>query len=1310
MTKISWTVAPLLVALGAACAVDAPDSVSPVGDVASRRDALEGVLDLADFAAVTTPAMAIQKKWESYQGLKCPGGSEMGPGGFPIPTPGFEGIGDPQGAVQHDTASGVSYRDFQGGTIVYSPDYGTVLVSTQWFREWMGMAYVQTVISTITVQEALGVPTSDVPLSGPFVDAETDEGAEATCAQIIDSQRQAKWAMPNFAHGTFVTDHRSDGTPTTYLQPMYGAVYDAMQRSEAEGFDLGYFERRAHLYGGRYHVFEHGAVYAKDETKSVIMTRTKHQRFEKGGSIDDYGWPLAAPTDIVDANGNPTGAQQQLVDKGTLFYAVNSDAAPILLHGPVLKAYEADHGGPAGGLGFPISSVISKPDGRQLVDFEKGMIVAVPDGAGGFTVTPVRELQVFVERATGEGDCSLFCSLAVFGDVRVTVDGVRVFDKRYPDEGDSGNADLPIDAVVPVGYARSDLEVTVEVQLNDGDNVTGDDLLGIPAHTFTLDNLWEIAQDGAYEYTATHGESEARAVIVMQEVVDYDEEKFREFRWWNFRNFSGNWEGTGDDMSKEVFAETFSDVDSLGDEWYDYIADPLDQAFYSWFYKGVASSGNCFGYTVESVYADNGRSRWNQPVSRFPIGGGVDGRLNLTASTDAARNLRRTMNVKMGYQLSRHMLLHFIGQFVAGNTSDPADVYEMVKEGLEKGHDPIISIYKGFFGNGHSVRPYRVVDEEDDRHGYVYIADPNVPFGVDPDDENIVMRTWIGADDVLGRSDDCWEFGPEITDQTTTPPTDRFVYLDESRTTSEPYEGCNHLGGGRLLYYDYGDVDEQPVTPSTAVLGAIAVMTGGLGLIIVADDAGVDQLSDSTGRTLFVDTPGRLPNSWDDLNEDPASQLADAAPIPLAMEGAPTPQMYGIRGANGRTLTLDTSLKPGRAAGTRYQVTATLPNLSAAFEIPGTPGVAERIVALSDTNERSISLSLPDESEQKEVTWSVEGPLKRWIKLDKLAMHPGQAITLKLEHAERRLVVNNEGPATTAILSMAADDGTAVEIGEVAIPSGEVSAEFTIPTVKLILPAVDGENGWYRSPVKVEMAGHDLSGGGIDHLEWSDDAVAWDEYAGPFMYAEEGESTLHYRAIGTDGAQSPELQETLRIDTRPPVIDPGVSGQVTRIETTTVNLNATDPVPGSGIANVVSSYNGQPIGAGESLDLFWAPLGSNDVDVTATDVAGWETSSTSQFELIATHDSLKETIRELRRRGEITSDFVEWSMVRSVKISARAAQRAQSGWLFSDFFTGAAKLRLHILLGKIDFQRGRHLSERAADILEGDVRYVLGQL
>jgi hypothetical protein len=92
---------------------------------------------------------------------------------------------------------------------------------------------------------------------------------------------------------------------------------------------------------------------------------------------------------------------------------------------------------------------------------------------------------------------------------------------------------------------------------------------------------------------------------------------------------------------------------------------------------------------------------------------------------------------------------------------------------------------------------------------------------------------------------------------------------------------------------------------------------------------------------------------------------------------------------------------------------------------------------------------------------------------------------------------------------MAADDGTAVEIGEVAIPSGEVSAEFTIPTVKLILPAVDGENGWYRSPVKVEMAGHDLSGGGIDHLEWSDDAVAWDEYAGPFMYAEEGERSGH---------------------------------------------------------------------------------------------------------------------------------------------------------------------------------------------------------
>ena len=60
--------------------------------------------------------------------------------------------------------------------------------------------------------------------------------------------------------------------------------------------------------------------------------------------------------------------------------------------------------------------------------------------------------------------------------------------------------------------------------------------------------------------------------------------------------------------------------------------------------------------------------------------------------------------------------------------------------------------------------------------------------------------------------------------------------------------------------------------------------------------------------------------------------------------------------------------------------------------------------------------------------------------------------------------------------------------------------------------------------------------------------------------------------------------------------------------------------------------------------------------------------------------------------------------------SSAAGSRGRSGRQDAAYATYASRSSLKILLHKVEFQRGRHLSERGADLLKGDTEYVLNHL
>jgi len=1256
-------------------------------EVAQQRAALNHEatpIDIGAFGVLTTPTQAIQEKWEEYEALDCPGRIIPGPPHNPgqwTSVPAFVGLGTPVSSVEPTPGAAGFYREYQRGVIVYSQDFGAFLLPVPAFSSWMG-ADAKSTSWGDNLHAALGVPTQDgLTFESSFLSVNCDKLREA----LFD------FKQPAIFEGGELGAEYDQGSVKQQFVPIYGAIYTAYVAppgtydSVPEGLGtLADWREWPQPNGGRFQVFENGVVYAKSETEVAVMPTRLHERYVDAGGIDEFGWPLAEPDRILDAAGNGIG-WSQVVENGKLFYPDIHATGLQLLTGSLLNAYELTYGGPAGELGWPTSGVGASPvNAYPFIDFEGGVLVSHPNpnpANAGTVVTPFRKLEVHIDEAQGnDSDCILgICGdLDIFTEVKVRRDGTLIYDQRHPDSGDVGNSTYEDMGIrVDIGRGRSDLDVTVSVKVIDGDNwPNGDDPLGTPSHTYNIDNLWGFFENDLHQQGV--GDIWARAHFGMREHdIEFDATDFRANLWWAYRNF------TTAELSYDTYSRTFLDVAPDESGWFN----PMNWVFYELAYKSLADGGNCVGMTIESTFAQNDRSPYNEPISRFLPTSETDANFRPVPGVPHHDDMMEVINIKMGYQLGLQMVGYVVYMFTTGQMHEPASLYSSVQADLERGDYPVISTFNSyFFGGGHSVRPYRASDSGPSGDRTIWVADPNLPVARNPDDDDSTIRVWT-VDEGTYAETDCFKFDSLLTNGNS-------IYTDA-------YEGCRR-SGGRIFSYPYSIYGQAPYTPYSDLL-----------LLVVGSDGGVAQVSDTNGRKLFKTGLTGVPMRWDDLNDDSSTALSTVAPIPFTLEGGDSGGKVFASRLDEQTLTYETTLAPGIASGTVYSAALGAGKLSSLFDIPGTEGVPELITAKSvNTGQKAITLKLPSASDEKAVTWQVISAIpSRWAKFENLVMVPDQAITMRMEHAGRRVVVDNDGPETTATLTISGDDGEEpVVIGEVLIPSGENAAEFNLPGCDLDLPSAAGLNGWHTAPVTVELTGLDLNGRGIDRVEWSRDTQTWQDYSGPFSYADEGETALHYRAVDTSGKQSPPQHRDIKIDTRAPVVDQGVSGTYTRVDAVSLNFSATDPTPGSGIDTVSATYNGQPVTPGNAIDLFWAALGPHDVAITAKDIAGWESHGSQQLELVATFDSLKETIRELRRRGEITSDLVEWSFTHFVKHADRAHGKAQQGGWFSWLYTVGAKTRLRVLLHRIEHQRGRHISEKAADLLAGDVNYVLAGL
>jgi hypothetical protein len=182
--------------------------------------------------------------------------------------------------------------------------------------------------------------------------------------------------------------------------------------------------------------------------------------------------------------------------------------------------------------------------------------------------------------------------------------------------------------------------------------------------------------------------------------------------------------------------------------------------------------------------------------------------------------------------------------------------------------------------------------------------------------------------------------------------------------------------------------------------------------------------------------------------------------------------------------------------------------------------------------------------------------------------------------------------------------------GQITIPNDNVPPETT---VSLEPGAPNGNDGWYKGPVRVTLTGTDNEGGaGVEQLIWRVDGGPPQGYGGPFDYTVEGDHELEYRSIDAAGNAEDFKSVPLKVDVSAPTVSSSVTPGEPRgpagwyDAAVTVRLTAADG-PGSGVAPNGTRYRidggawtpyAQPVGL--------ATAGRHTLEYAASDVAGNE--------------------------------------------------------------------------------------------------------
>jgi hypothetical protein len=576
-------------------------------------------------------------------------------------------------------------------------------------------------------------------------------------------------------------------SPATGTVPVLGQIFLEYEQfgesSHAIGFPVG---PATPIAGGLEQEFQGGRMYLRDgatdahEVHGAILAK-----FLGTGGTVQWGFPITHESDVL-KDGTSVGRFSEF-ESTTIYWTPTVGAFEV--HGDIRRKYQ-EVGGPGGELGFPISDegdIPSVAGPGKYNCFQNGSLLWY----GSYdTMVVARPFAVRLGRInTRESEGWTMGQNDVYIRLGLQVDSALAYSARQPSTGAWGghnnvNVDFEIPVVVVPNTPAKTVVFTVDVWESDNGAPFGggDDHLGLLSRELNMANGWGMRDHhGVFQsgrFSMIHNIS--WSVIPKVDVRHLSEiQKF-----WNVENI-----GTSS-LSYQQYASAFRDVDSEP-EWWD-ATDWLEKAFYELCIEGVAKKGNCFGMSLEAIYARKNMSLFGLPIDRFTEWDTVVGEFN----------------VKQCYQLGSRPIWWFVSEFLTGNTHSPQDVFLRTRREFSRGNHPVLCLAQNydFSGAPHCVLPVRWDDSG--KPWRMEICDPSEP----------------------GR----------LRDLTIDPDNNAFEYVGD-----DTYRGTA-WSGGRLHFMPFSLLSSRPRTP---LWDAVLWILEGT-VILVGDDATTTALTDRNGNDL----------------------------------------------------------------------------------------------------------------------------------------------------------------------------------------------------------------------------------------------------------------------------------------------------------------------------------------------------------------------------------------------------------------------------------------------------------------------------
>ncbi|MCJ8011516.1 glycoside hydrolase N-terminal domain-containing protein [Paenibacillus sp. KQZ6P-2] len=284
-----------------------------------------------------------------------------------------------------------------------------------------------------------------------------------------------------------------------------------------------------------------------------------------------------------------------------------------------------------------------------------------------------------------------------------------------------------------------------------------------------------------------------------------------------------------------------------------------------------------------------------------------------------------------------------------------------------------------------------------------------------------------------------------------------------------------------------------------------------------------------------------------------------------------------------------------------------------------------------------------------------------------------------LPYASHTIKVVNKGTKNPASLGTIA----AVDAFEYSY-----STDNTAPVTKEeITPSQpDGLNGWYVHPVTLKLSATD-DASGVSKTEYSlDDGTTWQSYTSEITFEKDGVNTISYRSTDNAGNVEEPQNISINLDTTAPAIT--VTGfehdMYSDAEDITPVITLSDDLSGVDNSKTTVTVDTYAIQQGSAIHLYTLPLGSHELTVTASDLAGNTVSKTVSFQTTTSVDSLKALVTNFKDAGWIDNAGIVNSLQR--KLDANA---------------------LEGFANEVKAQSGKHISSKAADYLLRDAQYLL---